>query len=921
MNDSEELAEKYRKLHQEFIRIKAQHAVLKKAVLEEQTKNAAIQNSLKEKEQEVRKSLQDLDLLTYHNQRLTRRIESLQSQASAKSGGSWLMGGGNIKKELEKSQVTLEALTIDLEAKIEENEKLHQQLYDINALYPRHVTELKGKIQELEKQNQELQLDVERAGVANEDTINLIRKEKEETEKELGIIRDALAGQLQDEQRANQSLRGNVQRLENEIERLSKVELEYESLKLEHTKLRDELETHKWISSELSQLQESYSNLERDKIQIEKAHAQLSSQYTALKQAEEGLRRALAQEQQNVRSVQEQAQHLKRDLEITRSEAANREKGHVAKIEQLQSELENAYQEQKKIREQYEDLRIAEQSAKEDESRTKASFSADLANLKSSLAGAEARIEELEQLKRTLETELSDTKRALEGTQMVLKNEQGTRSNNTEKPVATVSESDNNMLEKEGKKKKEQEQEAGEESKPKPEHEESHIPEDDAAEKEKPPLSKKAKKKKGKAAAAAAAAAAVAETESKTGSSQIDGKHDESDGQKDKVVQDTKDIEKKDTLKTKAESEEQTHREENQMRKALEDSLRIEIDSLQKQIEQSQQSNVSTQEELNAAKAALESIKDEKISLSSSLEFHVDLAKQLQEEIEDLKSKLSKKQKHHGVNGSTAGREEAHASEDQPQMRVRQQKNILDTKEGGSQTPQRASTPVPTGTAGVDLKKIVVDAKDESTQVEKADALDKAVQSEAIEHVDESTQVDVIQKSSVAVGTEATSVIEEANDTEKTKDSKDSTFTTVKTGKLMDNKSSRNSMIGDEGTATDAVIPSTAAAAANINISQSQMNREYLIKKHYETKIQNIIEQLQLSDGRYVRLHREFELLKELLMETVQERETVKNEVEQLKAKNQHLQEELASAKEDNRAQVETMTNFMKSLDQVQQGR
>lgn len=37
-------------------------------------------------------------------------------------------------------------------------EKLHQQLYEINALYPRHVTELQGKIQALEKQNQELQV-------------------------------------------------------------------------------------------------------------------------------------------------------------------------------------------------------------------------------------------------------------------------------------------------------------------------------------------------------------------------------------------------------------------------------------------------------------------------------------------------------------------------------------------------------------------------------------------------------------------------------------------------------------------------------------------------------------------------------------------------------------------------------------------
>ncbi|KAF9410221.1 hypothetical protein BGZ94_001722, partial [Podila epigama] len=195
MNDAEELAEKYHKLFQDYTRIKAQHAVLKKAVLKEQTENATMQTAVKEKEQELRKSLQDLDLLSFHNQRLTKRIENLQNQAATKSGGSWLgIGGASAKKELEKSQMTLEAATIDLQAKIEENEKLHQQLYEINALYPRHVTELQGKIQTLEKQNQELQADVQRASVANEDTINMIRKEKQDMERELTLIREALAG-------------------------------------------------------------------------------------------------------------------------------------------------------------------------------------------------------------------------------------------------------------------------------------------------------------------------------------------------------------------------------------------------------------------------------------------------------------------------------------------------------------------------------------------------------------------------------------------------------------------------------------------------------------------------------------------------------------------------------------------------------
>jgi hypothetical protein len=41
------------------------------------------------------------------------------------------MGGGSVKKELEKSQLTLEAATIDLQAKIEENGKAEGPFYDV----------------------------------------------------------------------------------------------------------------------------------------------------------------------------------------------------------------------------------------------------------------------------------------------------------------------------------------------------------------------------------------------------------------------------------------------------------------------------------------------------------------------------------------------------------------------------------------------------------------------------------------------------------------------------------------------------------------------------------------------------------------------------------------------------------------------
>jgi protein phosphatase 1 regulatory subunit 21 len=54
--------------------------VLKKAVLEEQTRNAELRDVLKEKEQILRKAEQEMDSLTFRNQQLTKRVTVLQDE-------------------------------------------------------------------------------------------------------------------------------------------------------------------------------------------------------------------------------------------------------------------------------------------------------------------------------------------------------------------------------------------------------------------------------------------------------------------------------------------------------------------------------------------------------------------------------------------------------------------------------------------------------------------------------------------------------------------------------------------------------------------------------------------------------------------------------------------------------------------------
>jgi len=225
----------------------------------------------------------------------------------------------------------------------------------------------------------------------------------------------------------------------------------------------------------------------------------------------------------------------------------------------------------------------------------------------------------------------------------------------------------------------------------------------------------------------------------------------------------------------------------------------------------------------------------------------------------------------------------------------------------GDPTSQQVSTPVlavegesNNHTANGGVKEF----KDESTQVEAVESLDKTVQCEQVEMVNKDTQADL----PIAVNGDRKESKDSSTETQEAPESKETTLAE----QAIDHQLSRRSMTGDDFL-VDTTTMNTASAAAN---TANQSKREFLIKQHYETKMQSISEQLQLSDGRYARLHKEFELLKELLMETVQDKEKMAKEHEQLKEKNAQLKEELAAAKEDHRAQVETMTNFMKSVGQ-----
>lgn len=60
--------------------MRGQNAVLKKAVVEEQGKNAELNEVLRSKEQTIRKSSQEMEALNFRNSQLTVRISVLQEE-------------------------------------------------------------------------------------------------------------------------------------------------------------------------------------------------------------------------------------------------------------------------------------------------------------------------------------------------------------------------------------------------------------------------------------------------------------------------------------------------------------------------------------------------------------------------------------------------------------------------------------------------------------------------------------------------------------------------------------------------------------------------------------------------------------------------------------------------------------------------
>lgn len=141
-----DLQTKYQKVASEYSKVRAQVAVLKKAVLDEQTKNSDLRDLLKEREQSLRKAEQEMDSLSFRNQQLTKRVTVLQDELDSMSKSK----KSKNKQPETNSGCSNEVMGEELHKSITENAKLLSLLHDKEESHSQDIEHLNQRIEQLE---------------------------------------------------------------------------------------------------------------------------------------------------------------------------------------------------------------------------------------------------------------------------------------------------------------------------------------------------------------------------------------------------------------------------------------------------------------------------------------------------------------------------------------------------------------------------------------------------------------------------------------------------------------------------------------------------------------------------------------------------------------------------------------------------
>lgn len=108
----------------------------------------------------------------------------------------------------------------------------------------------------------------------------------------------------------------------------------------------------------------------------------------------------------------------------------------------------------------------------------------------------------------------------------------------------------------------------------------------------------------------------------------------------------------------------------------------------------------------------------------------------------------------------------------------------------------------------------------------------------------------------------------------------------------------------------DAVVPEQTSTEGNA------IEREEKLKAYYEQKISTLTEKIQLTDSKAYRFASMYKNLKEKLMKEDKEKELMIQEIERLNKEVKNVQDLLSTTESNYQKQIDTMTEFITSLQQ-----
>ncbi|GFS29031.1 protein phosphatase 1 regulatory subunit 21 [Nephila pilipes] len=178
MEENSEVILKYQKLALEYSKLKAQTSVLKTAISEEQGVVQEIQETLKKKDQLIRKLEQEVECLNFRNVQLAKRVSVLQSDLEVVDSSTKHSKSKHSSNVPTPSSESYNVLNVELQSRIEENEKLHQQIYAADLEQQKIISELTSTIDSLQSKLADLEKKFSEKIAEQEGMINTLQKEK-----------------------------------------------------------------------------------------------------------------------------------------------------------------------------------------------------------------------------------------------------------------------------------------------------------------------------------------------------------------------------------------------------------------------------------------------------------------------------------------------------------------------------------------------------------------------------------------------------------------------------------------------------------------------------------------------------------------------------------------------------------------------